>query len=116
MAEPRFDLRQCLEGVARGDEAAARELVERCHPLVLKLVRAHLPRHLSDEDLAQEVYLKMTLPEPVGLVTELVRVLSLTPCEDEPGVFASVSFHQHIQGLGDLLDDGALPQQRRQAG
>ena len=66
--------------------------------------------------VGQEVYLKMLLPEPVGLVTEVVRVLSLTPCDDEPGLYASVSFHQHIQGLGDLLDDGALPQQRRQAG
>jgi len=59
MAEPRFDLARCLERVAGRDQAAARELVERCHPLVLRIVRAHLPRSHTADDLAQEVYLKM---------------------------------------------------------
>lgn len=59
MAEPRFDLTRLLERVAGRDPAAARLLVARCHPLVLKIVRSHLPRGLTEDDLAQEVYLKM---------------------------------------------------------
>ncbi len=48
-----------LAGVRRGDQAAARTLVEVLHPLVRKIVRAHLPRRVAEDDLAQEVYLKM---------------------------------------------------------
>jgi len=59
MADPRFDLARCLERVAVRDEVAARELVAHLHPLVLKIVHAHLPRSLAADDLAQEVYLKM---------------------------------------------------------
>jgi RNA polymerase sigma-70 factor (ECF subfamily) len=59
MTEPAVDLAECLAGVARGDEDAARALVERCHPLVMRIVRAHRPRTVGGEDLAQEVYLKM---------------------------------------------------------
>ncbi|MBK7645005.1 MAG: sigma-70 family RNA polymerase sigma factor [Planctomycetes bacterium] len=54
-----FDLDECLRRVAGGDEQAARALVERCHPLVARLVRAHRPRTLGEDDLEQEVFLKM---------------------------------------------------------
>lgn len=57
--EPRLDVRACLERVARGDEDAAQALVEHCHPLVMRLVRAHRGRSIGEADLAQEVYLKM---------------------------------------------------------
>ena len=56
-AAPDFDV--LLAGVRRGDQTAARSLVEALHPLVRKIVRAHLPRRVAEEDLAQEVYLKM---------------------------------------------------------
>jgi len=42
-----------------GSESAARLLVERLYPMVLRIVRAHLPRRSSEEDLAQEVFMKM---------------------------------------------------------
>lgn len=57
--QPEFDLDACLAGVAQGDEDAARALVARCHPLVARLVRAHRPRSLGEDDLEQEVFLKM---------------------------------------------------------
>ena len=38
---------------------SAKTLVERLYPLVLRIVRAHLPRRSSEEDLAQEVFMKM---------------------------------------------------------
>ncbi|HSI63133.1 MAG TPA: RNA polymerase sigma factor [Candidatus Saccharimonadia bacterium] len=40
-------------------ESSARTLVERLYPLVLRIVRAHLPRRSSEEDLTQEVFMKM---------------------------------------------------------
>jgi RNA polymerase sigma-70 factor (ECF subfamily) len=48
-----------VERVRGGDEDAARALMEHLYPLVLKLVRAHLPRRSSEEDLVQTVFMKV---------------------------------------------------------
>ncbi len=57
--QPEFDVHDCLRRVAEGDADAARELVARCHPLVRRLVRAHRARQLGEDDLSQEVFIKM---------------------------------------------------------
>jgi RNA polymerase sigma factor (sigma-70 family) len=57
--EAAFDLVACLERVRVGDQLAARELVEHLHPLVIRIVRAHLPRRVAEEDLSQEVFMKV---------------------------------------------------------
>jgi RNA polymerase sigma-70 factor (ECF subfamily) len=49
----------CVARVRQGDEDAARELMQRLHPLVAKLVRSHLPRRTSEEDLVQIVFTKV---------------------------------------------------------
>src|SRR5688572_15641022 len=49
----------CLREIAQGHEDAARELMDRLYPLVLKLVRAYLPRRASEEDLVQTVFMKV---------------------------------------------------------
>ena len=54
-----FDLAGCLDRVRQRDQAAARELVEHLYPLVIRIVRSHLPRRVSEEDLAQEVFVKL---------------------------------------------------------
>lgn len=54
-----FDLAGCLTRVRDNDQQAARELVEHLYPLVIRIVRAHLPRRVQEEDLAQEVFMKM---------------------------------------------------------
>ena len=59
MADADLDVRSCLERVRHGDEDAARALMAHLHPLVLKLVRAHLPRRSSEEDLVQMVFMKV---------------------------------------------------------
>src|SRR5688572_12926532 len=59
MGERPFDMAACLREVRRGDEDAARELMDRLYPLVLKLVRAYLPRRASEEDLVQTVFMKV---------------------------------------------------------
>ena len=41
------------------DEDAAREFMDRLHPLVLKVVRGHLPWRTSEEDLVQTVFMKV---------------------------------------------------------
>ncbi len=48
-----------LADVRRGNEAVARELVEMLYPLVISIVRRHLPRCEAEEDLCQEIFLKM---------------------------------------------------------
>lgn len=53
------DLTPLLAWVRERDENAARALVAALHPLVIRIVRAHLPRRTMEEDLAQEVFVKL---------------------------------------------------------
>jgi RNA polymerase sigma factor (sigma-70 family) len=48
-----------LAAVQAGDQQAARELVEALYPVVIGVVRNHLPRGEREEDLAQEVFMKI---------------------------------------------------------
>ncbi len=50
---------ECVARAQRQDEEAARLLVEMLYPLVIKIVRANLPRRAAEEDLAQEIFAKM---------------------------------------------------------
>ncbi|PAW77080.1 MAG: RNA polymerase subunit sigma-24 [Verrucomicrobia bacterium Tous-C9LFEB] len=59
MEDTHAEMVACLARVRNGDEAAARELVDRVYPLVLRVVRGHRPRAVPEEDLAQEVLIKM---------------------------------------------------------
>jgi RNA polymerase sigma-70 factor (ECF subfamily) len=54
-----FDLVGHLDRVRDGDQGAARALVEHLYPTVIRIVRSHLPRRVAEEDLAQEVFMKM---------------------------------------------------------
>jgi RNA polymerase sigma-70 factor (ECF subfamily) len=55
----RDELLQLITRARNSDEAAAKELVERIYPAVIRIVRNHLPRRESEEDLTQEIFLKM---------------------------------------------------------
>ncbi|MCX6956222.1 MAG: RNA polymerase sigma factor [Verrucomicrobia bacterium] len=48
-----------LQRVRAHDEAASRALVERLFPLVQKIVRAHRPQRMAEEDLCQEVFMSL---------------------------------------------------------
>src|SRR5471030_2830629 len=81
-----FDLAGCLDRVRKRDQTAARELVEHLHPLVIRIVRAHLPRRVSEEDLAQDIFLKMftRLDQYKGAVPfpHWVSRIAVTTCID----------------------------------
>lgn len=81
-----FDLAGCLERVRRNDQDAARALVEHLYPLVIRIARARLPRRVSEEDIAQDVFLKMfaRLSQYQGAVpfTHWVSRIALTTCID----------------------------------
>lgn len=81
-----FDLVDCLDRVRRRDQAAARELVEHLHPLVIRIVRSHLPRRVAEEDLSQEIFLKMftRLAQYQGAVPfpHWVSRIAVTTCID----------------------------------
>ena len=81
-----FDLAGCLDRVRLRDQAAARELVEHLHPLVIRIVRSHLPRRVSEEDLAQEIFMKMftRLAQYQGAVPfpHWVSRIAVTTCID----------------------------------
>lgn len=53
------DDRFWLARVRQGDEEAARALVQRLYPTVIKSVRCHLSHRSSEEDLAQAVFVKI---------------------------------------------------------
>src|ERR1700735_3728613 len=59
MSESGFDMPACWERVRGRDEEAARMLFHHLYPLVIKVVRSHLPRRVSEEDLTQTVFMKV---------------------------------------------------------
>jgi RNA polymerase sigma-70 factor (ECF subfamily) len=59
MATGEFDLEHYLQQVRLQDDGAARQLVEHLYPLVIRIVRSHLPRRMAEEDLAQEIFVKI---------------------------------------------------------
>ena len=87
MADETFDLAACLQRVRARDQVAARELVEHLYPLVIRIVRSHLPRRVAEEDLAQEIFLKMftRLDQYKGAVafTHWVSRIAVTTCIDQ---------------------------------
>lgn len=81
-----FDVAAHLAAVRAGDQDAARALVVHLRPLVARIVRAHGHRRLADEDLQQEIFLKMFTrlgqyhgPQPFA---HWVSRLALTTCLD----------------------------------
>src|ERR1700758_1683028 len=56
---PDNELSELIARVRNSDEEAARELVECLYPAVIKIARNHLPRRESEEDLCQEIFLKI---------------------------------------------------------
>jgi len=87
MADETFDLAGCLDRVRQRDQVAARNLVEHLYPLVIRIVRSHLPRRVAEEDLAQDIFLKMftRLDQYKGAVafTHWVSRIAVTTCIDQ---------------------------------
>jgi RNA polymerase sigma factor (sigma-70 family) len=121
-----FDLAECLERVRQRDQLAARELVDHLYPLVIRIVRAHLPRRVAEEDLAQEVFMKMftRLEQYQGAVPfpHWVSRIAVTTCidhlraqkrrpefrwadlsENEAEVLDAVMTNENEVGTGDAL-------------
>jgi len=48
-----------VKAALQNDDEAARELVRRLYPLVIKIARAHRPRRTSEEDLCQMIFIKV---------------------------------------------------------
>ncbi len=54
-----FDAGALVAAARQHDENAAREMVRRLYPLVVKLVRSHRPRRAAEEDLCQMIFIKI---------------------------------------------------------
>jgi RNA polymerase sigma-70 factor (ECF subfamily) len=59
MEDNGLDVSTCLAAVRRGDEDAARALLNHLYPLVIRIVRAHRPVRESEADLAQTIFMKI---------------------------------------------------------
>ncbi len=76
-----------MRRVRERDQAACCELVEHLYPAVIRIVRAHLPRREAEEDLAQEIFMKMfarldQYREKVPLEHWVARI-AVTTCYDK---------------------------------
>jgi RNA polymerase sigma factor (sigma-70 family) len=58
-SEEFFNIDACLDRVRQRDETAARELIEHLYPQIIRIVRRHLPVRVAEEDLMQEVFIKI---------------------------------------------------------
>lgn len=87
MLEEAFDFIGCLERVRQHDQAASRQLVNELYPQVIRIVRSHLPRRVAEEDLAQDIFLKMftRLEQYQGSVPfpHWVSRIAVTTCIDQ---------------------------------
>jgi RNA polymerase sigma-70 factor (ECF subfamily) len=54
-----FDLTACLDRVRQNDQEASRLLIAHLYPLVIRIVRSHRLRRVDEEDLAQDVFVKV---------------------------------------------------------
>ncbi len=54
-----LDVADCLARVRGQDQDAARSLVEYLYPTVIRIVRANLPRRAAEEDLSQDIFVKL---------------------------------------------------------
>ncbi len=88
MGESEIELASIVERVRQGDEEACHALMEALYPVVIRIVRSHIPVRISEEDLMQEVYLKMfsRLPNyqarPGIPITHWVSRIAVTVCLD----------------------------------
>jgi len=87
MDEPGTDVADLVTRTRAGDEAAASALVAHLTPLVTRIVRSHLPRRTSEEDLVQSVLIKVftRLDQYRGLVPleHWVARISVNTCRHE---------------------------------
>jgi RNA polymerase sigma factor (sigma-70 family) len=87
MLDEAFDFSRCLERVREHDQAASRQLVNELYPQVIRIVRSHLPRRVAEEDLAQDIFLKMfaRLEQYQGNVPfpHWVSRIAVTTCIDQ---------------------------------
>ena len=87
MVDEAFDFAGCLERVRKRDQAASRQLVTELYPQVIRIVRSHLPRRVAEEDLAQDIFLKMftRLEQYQGNVPfpHWVSRIAVTTCIDQ---------------------------------
>lgn len=54
-----LDVAALVAGALRDEEDAARELVQRLYPFVVKMVRSHRPKRAAEEDLCQMIFIKI---------------------------------------------------------
>jgi len=87
MVDEVFDFAGCLQRVRERDQAASRQLVNALYPQVIRIVRSHLPRRVAEEDLAQDIFLKMftRLEQYQGNVPfpHWVSRIAVTTCIDQ---------------------------------
>ena len=80
------DSAQLVERWRAGDDAAGRELIDLLYPIIIRIVRLHLPRRDDEADLAQEVLMKtfsrLHQYKATAPLAHWVSRIALTTCLD----------------------------------
>lgn len=88
MEQKQCDLVRLLEKVMEGDESASRAFMEELYPTVIRIVRSHLPIRQSEEDLSQEIFVRIFTrldryqPRSGIPITHWVSRVAMTTCLD----------------------------------
>ena len=81
------DLLRQVERARQGDPEASRSLVAALYPQVIRIVRSHLPVRTAEEDLAQEIFVKLFANldryNPALPLENWVSRLALNTCFDK---------------------------------
>ncbi|MFT4639419.1 MAG: RNA polymerase sigma-70 factor (ECF subfamily) [Verrucomicrobiales bacterium] len=57
--KPPFDMADCLDAVAECDAQASEQLMAFLYPVVIRIIRGRISRQLAEEDVAQDVFVKV---------------------------------------------------------
>jgi RNA polymerase sigma factor (sigma-70 family) len=118
-----IDVPDCLRRWRAGDEAGAEALIEHLYPVILRIVRTHLPRRDHEEDLVQEILMKtfsrLHQYKADAPLSHWVSRLALTTCLDRlraQKIRPEIRWSDLTPEEGELLQRATLASRTRDAG
>jgi RNA polymerase sigma-70 factor (ECF subfamily) len=117
-----IDVPDCLRRWREGDESAARDLIDHLYPVISRIVRTHLPRRDPEEDLVQEILMKVFSRlhqyKADAPLSHWVSRLAVTTCLDRlraQKIRPEIRWSDLTPEEGDLLERANLSSHTRDA-
>jgi RNA polymerase sigma-70 factor (ECF subfamily) len=117
-----IDIPDCLRRWKTGDETAAREIIDHLYPVISRIVRTHLPRRDPEEDLVQEIMMKVFSRlhqyKADAPLSHWVSRLALTTCLDRlraQKIRPEIRWSDLTPEEGEIFERAALSNHTRDA-